>query len=374
MLKSFSVKNYKNFKDEIRISFDNVRDYSFNTNCTKNGLLNKMLIFGNNASGKSNLGYALFDIVGVLTDNRIANEQQRNLYNADSPSKIMEFYYKFQFGQDIVDYNYKKEESYNNIIFEELYINKELIYQFDYSNKKLSENSNLEKINASSLNVDFSKLPISISLLRVIANNTIQEENGIVKKIEDFAKSMLLFKSLQQNDFIGLEKSGTVISDWIVKNGLIDDFNNFINKYTSINSKLKAETFLNNIVIFEEHKSYSLDFTEVSSSGTKALTVFYFWYKNLERIKFLYVDEFDAFYHFDLSINIMKLILEHTDIQVILTSHNTILADNDLMRPDCYYILNNGKLVSFADSTERELRQGHNLEKMMRQGEFNVES
>lgn len=370
MLRSFSVKNYKNFKEELKISFDNVRDYTFNQNCIKNNLLNKMLIFGPNASGKSNLGYAIFDIVGVLTDNRIADAQQRNLYNADSQSKTMEFYYEFQFDKDIVDYNYKKEESYNNLIFEELYINQELIYQFDYKTKKLSENSKLDKIGASSLSIDFSKLPMS--LLRIITNNTIQEENGIVKKIESFVKGMLLFKSLQHTDFIGLEKNSTTISKWIVENNLIDDFNDFINKYTSINSKLKAENFLNNIIIYEEHKSYSLNFEEVASSGTGALIVFYFWYKNLDRVKFLYIDEFDAFYHFDLSLSIMKLILDYTDAQVILTSHNTYLANNDLMRPDCYYILKNGKLKSFADSTGRELRQGHNLEKMMRQGEFDA--
>ena len=57
-------------------------------------------------------------------------------------------------------------------------------------------------------------------------------------------------------------------------------------------------------------------------------------------------------------------------MQTILTSHNTYLANNELLRPDCYFILNNGALTSFADSTQRELREGHNLEKMLRQGEF----
>ena len=58
-------------------------------------------------------------------------------------------------------------------------------------------------------------------------------------------------------------------------------------------------------------------------------------------------------------------------MQTILTSHNTYLANNELLRPDCYFMLNKGKLTSFSDSTDRELREGHNLEKMLRQGEFN---
>ena len=57
-------------------------------------------------------------------------------------------------------------------------------------------------------------------------------------------------------------------------------------------------------------------------------------------------------------------------MQTILTSHNTYIATNDLLRPDCYFQIKDGVLKSLADSTDRELREGHNLEKMLRQGEF----
>lgn len=56
----------------------------------------------------------------------------------------------------------------------------------------------------------------------------------------------------------------------------------------------------------------------------------------------------------------------------MLTSHNTYLINNELMRPDCYAILKNGKITSFADSTNKTIRQAHNLEKMMLGGEFQV--
>ena len=59
-------------------------------------------------------------------------------------------------------------------------------------------------------------------------------------------------------------------------------------------------------------------------------------------------------------------------MQVIFTTHNSYLASNEISRPDCYFILDKGRLSSFADSTERELREGHNLEKLLRNGEFNV--
>ena len=62
MLRKFSVKNYKNFKDSLSLDFTDVRDYKFNENCVKNGIINKMIVYGRNAEGKSNLGTALYDI------------------------------------------------------------------------------------------------------------------------------------------------------------------------------------------------------------------------------------------------------------------------------------------------------------------------
>ena len=57
--------------------------------------------------------------------------------------------------------------------------------------------------------------------------------------------------------------------------------------------------------------------------------------------------------------------------QVILTSHNTNLLSNRIMRPDCYFILTENCLTSFVNATKRELREGHNLEKLYMSGEFN---
>ena len=103
------------------------------------------------------------------------------------------------------------------------------------------------------------------------------------------------------------------------------------------------------------------------------MILFYFWSRRFEQVPFLFIDEFDAFYHYGLSWNIIKYISSLKKTQVVFTTHNSVLASNDLLRPDCYFTLDKGKIVSFIDSTDRELRVGHNLEKMLRNGEFNVE-
>lgn len=66
----------------------------------------------------------------------------------------------------------------------------------------------------------------------------------------------------------------------------------------------------------------------------------------------------------------MTMLEEMSWCQKILTSHNTNLLTNRIMRPDCYFILTKDKLTSLANATKRELREGHNLEKLYMSGEF----
>ena len=71
MLKLFEVSGFKNFLSPIRIDFSDVKNYQFNENCICNNLLQKLIVYGKNASGKSNLGLALFDIVSHMTTNNV---------------------------------------------------------------------------------------------------------------------------------------------------------------------------------------------------------------------------------------------------------------------------------------------------------------
>ena len=369
MLEKFSVKNYKNFKNEISIDFTEKHDYKFNENCIRDGVLNKVIIFGDNGVGKSNFGYALFDIVGTLTDKNTMPFQAADFLNADSDSKVAEFSYEFKFENDLIRYNYKKSE-FKKIVFEELYINNEKIYDYDFIKKSFG-NINMKLVNAETLNFEYYES--NMAILRYIANNTTQNDSSIIKKIMQFVTRMLWFRSLQDNSFIGLETEAVNIADWIVANNLIDEFNKFLREKSNLKINVATAKLLeakNTNVFIEKHKNNPLLFENVASSGTKSLLLYFYWYKHFKDIKFLFIDEFDAFYHFKLSKNIIKNLVEHENMQTILTSHNTYIANNDLLRPDCYFTLKDGTLKSFADSTERELREGHNLEKMLRQGEF----
>ena len=96
----------------------------------------------------------------------------------------------------------------------------------------------------------------------------------------------------------------------------------------------------------------------------------YNFYKRIEDNSLLFIDEFDAFYHVNLAKRVVEELLK-LNVQAILTTHDTTIMTNDLLRPDCYFVLSEGKIKSLPDLTEKELRQAHNLEKMYRAGAFN---
>lgn len=60
------------------------------------------------------------------------------------------------------------------------------------------------------------------------------------------------------------------------------------------------------------------------------------------------------------------------DCQIFTSSHNTYLMTNDLLRPDCNFILNENKIKPLCDCTDKELRFGHNIEKLFRGNTFKV--
>ena len=96
MLKEFRVKNFRSFRDWLVFKLDNVRDYSFNENCIKNGLVNKAVIYGKNSSGKSNLGFAIMDISTHLFDGMNAMRFSPYL-NLNSTESEASFVYVFKF-------------------------------------------------------------------------------------------------------------------------------------------------------------------------------------------------------------------------------------------------------------------------------------
>lgn len=55
MLRKFSVENFKNFQGKFVFDLSKPGNYAFNTDCIRNGVVDKAAIYGINGIGKSNL-------------------------------------------------------------------------------------------------------------------------------------------------------------------------------------------------------------------------------------------------------------------------------------------------------------------------------
>lgn len=119
-----------------------------------------------------------------------------------------------------------------------------------------------------------------------------------------------------------------------------------------------------------------IPFFENCSTGTSALTLFYFWFQYIKNsfISFVFIDEFDAFYHYKLSRMVVER-LRDTGVQFVLTTHNISNMTNDLLRPDCYFEMSESGIQSFSElATGREIREAHNIEKMYKAGMFDIKN
>ncbi len=365
MIKKFSVKNFKNFREEIVLDFSKIRDYEFNQSLIKNNLVNKMLIYGPNNSGKSNLGAAIMDITTHLTDNNGMNNILYAYYiNGDYIDDDVEFKYEFLFDNKDITYAYKKD-SQSKLLLEELYENDKLLFKYNYKNDKFDNNIEEAKT------IDISKRTNKdMSVLKFIYNNTLYwNDDSSVKILMEFVNNMLWFRSLKTNEFMGVMANTENMNDFIINNRLLTEFEKFL-KECGQNYDLCEIDEMGKKLIGVKYKNCKARFDVVESTGTKSLLLFFYWMNRTKNISFIYLDEFDAFYHYELSAYILKYMNKRTEFQSVLTSHNTYLITNELMRPDCYCLLNKGKITSFADSTSKTIRQAHNLEKMMLGGEF----
>ncbi|KAF3978212.1 MAG: AAA family ATPase [Methylococcales symbiont of Iophon sp. n. MRB-2018] len=365
MLEKFSTKNFKNFADVV-LDFT-ASDYQFNNDSIKNGLVNNAIIYGENASGKSNIGFAIFDIVEHLTNKVSTSFAYKHYLKKPNTASIVEFEYRFKFGTDIVVYEYSKLD-HDKLSDEHLSINnKEFLSVQRSSDKDVC----FALKGSEGLSQDISKSGISI--IQYVKNNALLEDNSTNKiffKFYEFVQKMLFFRSLNENMFLGLESGAANLDEDIISKGNVENFESFLNE-AGVACKLKAIQGISNKELVFDFKGEYIRFFDIASQGTKALILFYYWYQRIqsEQTSFIFIDEFDAFYHHSLSKFIVQK-LKQTDAQVIFTTHNTSIMSNDLLRPDCYFLLKEGQINAINKLTDKELRKAHNLEKLYKSSLF----
>lgn len=362
MLKKFTVSNFKNFKDEISLDFSKIGEYSFNMDC-----LSMRLIYGRNATGKTNFGRALLDIK-ILLYGMFRNDENCVLINADFQKDTAKFIYEFPFGSDEVTYKYSRFEN-RNLCDEELYINGEAIFKCDFKNSKFDFQAlsiiSAETVNTNRyLNKDEMDNEYVLPFLRWLINNTAFSDDSVLIQLSKYVRKMDMITV--GNDL--LYSNRNFLEN--LKNPVyLHNFEDFLN-LMGIECKLVLQELPDGQAeLYFSHKKL-VPFYRTASSGTLALTSLY--QKIVSNPSLIYIDDFAAFYHYEMAEKLICYFKDkYPECQFIMTSHNTNLMTNKIMRPDCLFILSSrGTLTALCDATERELREGHNLEKMYIRGEF----
>ncbi len=372
MLKSFTVSNFRAFENPITIDFSATGNYEFNREAVKAGIVKTGVMYGKNASGKSSLGLAIFDIVANLTDNFINHGNYVNYSNRKTKDLRVNFEYKFEFENVEIIYSYSKVDI-RTIISEMLSIGGRTLIEYDKAVDK--DAIAITFVGAENVNVELRKL--NFSALRFINSNVIlaeNKENAIFNKFYTFVNKMLLFWSLETREFIGYTPvSGSPILDTIIKRNHFADLQNFF-KEAGFEDELE-HSLINGSekLLIKYGENESIDFGLACSSGMSSLLLLYYWLEDVANPEFcpsfVFIDEFDAFYHYELSYFIIER-LKSYNCQALLTTHNTSIFTNDLLRPDCYFICSKDKIENAHNATTKELRFGHNLEKLYLGGTF----
>lgn len=368
MFKQIKVRNFKNFQEELVFNLGTPNSYEFNDKLVRNNIINDAVIVGKNATGKTNLGYAILDLTSHLTDNTTKN--MKAYLNLFSEMEYAEFEYTFEFDGIEVIYSYKKDNA-AKLISENLMIDGEVVIKDESGERYVS------LYGAETLNIPEKKKE-TISLVKYAYANTqlnmCDERNKAFIDFMNFVQRMLWFSSTEGNRYIGyMNSNGNMYSKILeIDGGNPKPLEKFL-RDLGIVYELTTEDTEDGKSIFCRIGRKKIPLSSVVSSGTRSLIYFYFWYVQMSQVSFVYIDEFDAFYHTELAYRVLRKVIEIDSIQTVLTTHNTDLISNEILRPDCIFVLGRNQIKSLSDSTNKALREAHNLQKMYKAGAFDEE-
>ena len=378
MIQEFRVKNFMSFKDEQILSFEATKDttsleyltYEVKPNVR---LLKMAIIYGANASGKSNLLFAIQKLRELLFYPKTNKEDKIDLNSfsltIDKPTELgITFYING------IKYQYSIEYNKDQVFLEKLeYAPKgviSLFYTREFAGvdkvpvikfgdllglSAKSKNTFIDNtLNNHTLLSTFAKISVEAepfkiiydwlkdSLHEVSFNNNILD---ITKKIaNDKKKKIFILESLSKADFN------------ITKIDLIENKNNgYTNFKINILNDLSYPNLLKEHYLSEKnwdtlftHHTKEGDFTlspEAESSGTLSyLILLDQLYEMINQNHIYLYDEIEYNIHYDLLIHYLSLFMMNSQAsQLIFTTHDQLLLDEDFIRRDMVWFTNKSK-------------------------------
>ena len=359
MLTSFEAENYRSIR-RIRLDFTNVKNYRFNTECLKGDILDKIVIMGGNGVGKTNFAWAILDIASTLHGGgNIGHMNEGSFLNCYAEGGETSFAYTFNFNGSSVKYRYSKS-SPTRLTREEMRVDRRTVFEAD--------NVNGECILDPRYSIDVT-CDGSVPVLRQLSEGMCLGGDDPVQRLLEFSSQMLYFKSAGQwcDHHIGLSKGEPDMEKYLTESGSVDSLRSFLSEITDVSYDMTAED--GRVYMMKNGRRFPL--IDTASRGTLMLIRLFCWYSQTKDEGSLMVfDDFDCMFHYETAEKALRLIVSGTKAQCIFITHHGRLFSNEIMRPDCCFIMTEDSLDPISSLTDIRLRKGHNIEKLLKDGEF----
>jgi len=389
MIKDFSVENYLSIREKQSITFESVSkseaDDMLTVEVKPNLHLNKLAVFyGANASGKSNMLWALETIFMMLFKPSRTKEESISTYRpfalcADKPTKMSVSFFKKN-----IQYNYQLEYCQSHIIYEKLefypsgvkslfyerkFVDKDLRANIQFGNnlglhldskKTLAENTwnnntVLSTCGKISLKEDARDLTDLHTWIKQYVHDINGDEEKSIKEIVEGANKDPRMKKFFIQMLCKADFNITDFSIVEVPNVIPAEVRAVIEDNSSISDSMKKEllkpvketpTFVNH----SDDGDFSIPQSLQSAGTLHYLKLLDFLYDLISGGHIYFLDELSEFLHEDLlSYYISTFLFNSKSSQLIFTTQDSSILDEDFIARDMVWISEKSKTTASSE-------------------------
>ena len=387
MLIDITVKNFRSFKNETVFSMEadkkdvlediNTVKIRQNKKNHKKELLKSAVLFGGNASGKSNF----VDILRVFRHYLLVKGEKKffkeDNFKLSNKKEYTEIEVNILIDEEIYSYLLVLDFHNKKIVTEKFYIIKERKQEAVYireNDKIVSYDKKIFSNYDITLKFINENLNEYDSVMTRIIEYKIPEE---IKKMVDYLRKDVIIlvddevnfskvgkllyedEKMKEDFLIYLKNFGLFVENVnVIKRKIPNDVLNFMETLkTQIlrADNQKVDDFEENDIYDlefvyrdDKNKKYALSLSEQSAGTRKIISLFIPIYRLLSNGGVLIIDELDKTLHYKLVYDIIKMFnsIEHNkrNAQILFTSHNLLLLDLSLFRRDQIWFIENNKI------------------------------
>jgi AAA15 family ATPase/GTPase len=358
MLISFSFSNFSSFKETQTFSLlASEKNDDHQENLIEGKVLKSSLVYGANASGKSNFTNAFFAFREIVLDSTSSDDDESHismippfLFDVDSHNLPIQF--EIIFKENELTYRYGLSFNESEILEEWLYTKStretEVFFRekqsIIYKKSRFTELDHL--IENGSLTIDKTIPVISVAAL---------SSKPICKTIINFVKRIKTISGINEKGFksitYSLFEEDEVFKNWalaILKNFNIHDLKieHIQDDSSETRSKIKK---LRVEVVKNTKDGFDTFPLAIESEGTrKVLYLLGPLYDSIKLNNLLIIDEFDSKFHTLLTKEILKIFhrFSKNESQLIAIVQDSCLMDSSILRPDQIWFIDKDNITN----------------------------